>query len=198
MLWFSSFGNEVNPKTHNHWKMFLQMFILFSGPFVHINIINFFISYCPRFGDFRKNKAGEKWVGCVNFIIDFILTTPLLFLLSTFYETGIYIILPIAFFLTYLLPFFNKIPNIISYGNNPRRTIVKISEGKFKFTFLDYQLCTVFSLICFAIIFCDTSLFDNNLSKTQENGVGTMDLGAGLILFTSGVTARQARGKSFV
>jgi len=164
---------------------------------MHNNIINFIISYCPGFGEFRKNKAREKWIGCVNFIIDFVLTIPLLFLLFTFYETGIYAILPIGFFLTYLLPFFNKTPNIISFGNNPRRTIVKISEGKFKFTFLDYQLCTVFLLICFAITFCDTTLFDNDLSKTQEDGIGTMDLGAGLILFTSGVTARQARSKCF-
>jgi hypothetical protein len=194
MFWHADTATGSNLKFHNHWKILIQVLILDSEPFMHNNIINFFISYFPGFCGFRKNEAKKKWVGCVNFMTDFILTTPLLFICFTFYQTGLYIVLPIGILLTYLLPLLNKTPNITLFGNNPRRTIVPITERKFKFTFLNYQLSIIFLLISFAILFCDTTLFDDSLSKTTKDGIGTMDLGAGLILFTSGITSRQARG----
>eukprot|EP00826_Nyctotherus_ovalis_P051525 TRINITY_DN6443_c0_g2_i1.p1 TRINITY_DN6443_c0_g2~~TRINITY_DN6443_c0_g2_i1.p1 ORF type:complete len:464 (+),score=64.79 TRINITY_DN6443_c0_g2_i1:196-1587(+) len=187
------YSAERDARVHNHWKLFLQVFTLSNGCFMHDNIINFFASYFPRFEDFRSNKVNKAWVTCVNFILDFVLTTPPLFLLFTFYKWGTFIALPVTIFLTFVLPFFNKTRNIVPYGSNPKRTIIMVAPRKFKFAFLDHQISTVFLLICFAILFCDTSLFDNVLSKKTRDGIGTMDLGAGLILFTSGMTSRQAR-----
>eukprot|EP00826_Nyctotherus_ovalis_P028791 TRINITY_DN226_c0_g1_i2.p1 TRINITY_DN226_c0_g1~~TRINITY_DN226_c0_g1_i2.p1 ORF type:complete len:465 (-),score=84.08 TRINITY_DN226_c0_g1_i2:115-1509(-) len=186
---------EIDPKIHNHWKMFIQVLIMASSPFIHNNIITFFSSYFPKFEDFRINKTNKIWITCTNFLIDLILTTPVLFLLFTFYARGIYLLLPIAIFLAYVLPFFNRPSNISKFGSNPRRAIVTMAPGKFKFTFLDHQISMIFLLICFAIMYCDTSMFDENLSKTTRDGIGTMDLGSGLILFTSGITSRQARDK---
>jgi hypothetical protein len=68
-----------------------------------------------------------------------------------------------------------------------------VAPGKYKFTFLDYAISSIFIAATFAILFCDTTIFPERLSKTTRDGIGTMDLGAGLILFTSGITARQAR-----
>lgn len=184
----------TDSKTHNHWKMFIQVFIMASGPFMHDNILTFLGSYFPSFEAFRNNKGDKMWVKIANFFIDFALTIPILFFLFTCYSKGLYIMLPISFFMVYLLPLFNKSINIVEFGTNPRRTILTLAPRKFRFVFVDYQISTIFLLITFAILFCDTSLFDNVLSKTSRRGIGTMDLGAGLILFTSGTTSRQARG----
>eukprot|EP00826_Nyctotherus_ovalis_P062047 TRINITY_DN8909_c0_g1_i2.p1 TRINITY_DN8909_c0_g1~~TRINITY_DN8909_c0_g1_i2.p1 ORF type:complete len:464 (+),score=83.66 TRINITY_DN8909_c0_g1_i2:237-1628(+) len=184
---------KADPKTHNHWKMFIQVMIMSSNPFIHDNIITFFCSYFPKFEDFRNNKGNKSWITCLNFLIDFLLTIPVLFLVFTFYERGIYLVFPISLLFIYVLPFFNKPSNITKFGTNPQRSTVMLAPGKFKFVFMDYQISTVFSLISFAILYCDTTMFDNNLSKTTKGGIGSMDLGAGLIIFTSGITSRQAR-----
>jgi len=183
-----------NPKIQNHWKLFIQIFVFASGAFIHNNTITFFSSYFPSLEDFRKNKQNKAWITLINFLIDFILTTPILFLAFTFYETGLYIMLPISFVMVYILPLLNKSSNIVLFGRNPRRSIVTVAPRKFKFMFLDYQISTIFFLVCFGIMYADTTMFDKNLSKTRRDGIGTMDLGAGLILFTSGMTSRQARG----
>jgi hypothetical protein len=185
---------DKNAKLYNHWKLFLQIFIFASGAFTHNNVVTFFSSYFPSFENFRKNKAGKGWVTFLNFILDFVLTTPILFLAFTFYVKGLYIMLPISFFVVYILPLLNKTANVVRFGHNSRRSIVTVAPRKFKFMFLDYQISTIFFLMCFGIMYADTSMFDKNLSKTIKNGIGTMDLGAGLILFTSGMTSRQARG----
>lgn len=181
-------------KVKNHWKLFLQIYVFMSAKYVHDNIISLFMSYFPKFEKFRKNEHESKLKMLCNFFIDYLLTMPLLFLGFILYGFGIYILVFIVTFLVYILPFFNKTRNIIKFGENPRRGVVRVTAMKFKFTFLDDLISLIFFVVCFAILFCDTTLFDDVLSKTSKGGIGTMDLGAGFILFTSGITSRQVRG----
>jgi len=182
-------------KINNHWKLFFQVYIFVTVPFIQINIINLIISYFPTFEDFRLNKPNKTFITVINFIIDYILTIPMVFLCFIFYESiGFYILFTIQLFLVHGLPFLCKEKNTVAFGHNPRRTITEIAPRKYKFFFLDNLISAIFLTVTTAILLCDMSYFPSSLSKTVKNGISTMDLGAGLILFTSGITARQARG----
>lgn len=190
---FLEFLIEDN-KVKNHWKLFIQILIFVSAKFIHSNIISLLMSYFPKFEDFRNNKTESRWIMFWNFLIDCLLTFPMIFLAFTFYKYGNYILLPIVLCLMFLLPLLNKTQNITKFGSNPRRGVIIVEPMKFKFTFLDSQISIIYLIVSFAILFCDTTMFDNVLSKTTKGGIGTMDLGAGFILFTSGTTSRQTRG----
>eukprot|EP01022_Parablepharisma_sp_SALTPOND_P001034 TRINITY_DN105463_c0_g1_i1.p1 TRINITY_DN105463_c0_g1~~TRINITY_DN105463_c0_g1_i1.p1 ORF type:complete len:478 (+),score=32.11 TRINITY_DN105463_c0_g1_i1:180-1613(+) len=186
--------NEVpSEKTSNHWKLFLQLYIFSAIPFFQNHVLNVLASYFPTFESFRQNKSRSPVVGTINFILDYILTIPLVFLAYTYYSYGIYLTCAGVLILVYALPLLSRPRNLANPLRNPRRTIVVTGPNKFQFVFLHNHISAVFLAMCFGIMFCDTLFFPDILSKTSKGGIGTMDLGAGFILFTSGVTSRQAR-----
>ncbi len=180
-------------KVQNHWKIFLQIFIFHVTPFFHIGVIQFLSGHCPAFAVLRRNEHKLGLLHVINYIIDFLLTMPFFFLSITYYDIGLYILIPFMLGVIALLHLIDKGKNAVVPFNSTRPTAVEVGPGKYKFTFLDYAVTSIFIGATFAILFCDTSMFPDELSKTSIGGLGTMDLGAGLILFTSGITARQAR-----
>ncbi len=191
---FNATEEEVRErKITNHWNLPIQLLTFVLTPCFHFNVIHFFSSRCPCFAALRRNESKSCLFSMVNFFIDFVLTIPFIFLGATYYDLGIYIIPPIMVATVGLLHLMNGGKNFAAPFTNPRRTVIEIAPHKYKFTFLDYTLGSVFLSTIFCILYCDTSLFPYGLSKTLKGGIGTMDLGSGVILFTSGITSRMAR-----
>ena len=183
----------LKPATVNHWKLFPQLYVFNSAPFVHMHIVHLLTSYFPAFQAFRQNKSGTFVCGATNFLLDYFLTLPIIFIAFTCYTNWIYVICAVTMILVHGLPFLSKERNIVLPAENPRRTITQVAPGKYWMTFLNHNISAGFLSMCFGIFFCDTLFFPDELSKQYRDGIGTMDLGAGFILFITGATSRQTR-----
>ncbi len=186
-------GDLLEEKRYNHWKLMFACLGMTTVPFLHINLMNFCTSRWPAFERLRKNSHKLASLRVVNFLLDFLFTVVPIAVMFAGYHFWIYVLTPAAVGLSLVFLFASHGKSHAMIFANPRKAVIPLGPDKYKFVFVDYLVTLAFLVGCFAVQFSDVAIFPDELSKTAVDGVGFMDLGAGLILFTSGLTSRQAR-----
>ncbi len=116
-----------------------------------------------------------------HYLIEFIsLVVPLVLIITSLYHIRIIILLfNIIFFL------FSKI--ILKYGIYHEN-----KETNFKKSISLFKGATMF-MTCIAIIAVDFQLFSRDQAKTETYGISFMDVGTGIMIFSSGISSYYSR-----